>query len=304
MKLQLVMQLGTLGLFLLASHDRDAFAAPLLLEYRFNETGNVANNTGTSVAAPQLTLQNSTGVPTDLHTVSGGGVSGLSGDSAFDNSASVGMGDPGPGGRALHTQVNGTTASDYDSVDALSSFTISGWFNTGTVVNNNARFAENRDASNNGWLLYAGAAGRLYMQIDGVAAVQAPSASWSETNQWVFFAVSYDGSLTSNNLQFYKGTTSSPVAAVGSALTLNAGPVNGDTGFFVVGNSTTQGSGFIRPVDGLLDNIRLQGGSGNTGVATLAELEAFRQVDVIPEPSTMLLCIAGLGMVMWRAKNR
>jgi hypothetical protein len=214
------------------------------------------------------------------------------------------MGDPGPGGRALHTLVNGTTASDYDSVDALSSFTISGWFNAATVVNNNARFAENRDGSNNGWLLYAGAAGRLYMQIDGVPAVPAPSASWSETNQWVFFAVSYDGSLTANNLQFYKGTTSTPVTAVGSALTLNAAAVNGDAGFFVVGNSTTQGSGFIRPVDGLLDNIRLQGGTGNTGVATLAELEAFRQVDVIPEPSTMLLCIAGLGMVMWRAKNR
>src|SRR3990167_3976532 len=71
-------------------------AQTAILEYKFDETGTTAPSTGSDATA--VTLRNSAGVATDLHSADGLGVSGVTGDRAFDNTASTSMG--GSGGRA------------------------------------------------------------------------------------------------------------------------------------------------------------------------------------------------------------
>lgn len=275
--------------------------AALLLEYKFNETGTTAIAGGTLAgSAPTLTLQVNGGTPTDLHSASGTGVSGLPGDRAFNNSASVSMG--GNGGRAIH-------ASDFDGIDGLASYTWSGWFNVATQVTNNARFMESR-STGQGWLLFAtGASGLMNLQLNGVSAAVSTAGYGLNANQWVFFAVTYDGTLASNNVNFYKGTTSTPVVQIGSTVSLNGGTVINDSAALVIGNSTSTGSplGFNRAFDGFLDNMRIHGAADNSGVLSLGDLEALRAADVIPEPSTVSLGLAGmlaLSALAWRRKAR
>jgi|SRR3989339_1059130 len=72
-------------------------AQTAILEYKFDETNTTAPSTGSDVTA--VTLRNTNGDATDLHSADGLGVSsGLTGDRAFNNTASTDMG--GDGGRA------------------------------------------------------------------------------------------------------------------------------------------------------------------------------------------------------------
>src|SRR3990167_8181136 len=93
-------------------------AQTAILKYTFDETGTTAPSTGSDVTA--VTLRNSAGAATDLHSADGLGVSGLTGDRAFDNTASTDMG--GSGGRA--------DQADLAAIDTLTSFTLQGWFKT------------------------------------------------------------------------------------------------------------------------------------------------------------------------------
>src|SRR3990167_2976306 len=76
-------------------------AQTAILEYKFDETGTTAPSTGSNVTA--VTLRNSAGAATDLHSADSLGVSGLTGDRAFDNTASSSMG--GSGGRAEQAEI-------------------------------------------------------------------------------------------------------------------------------------------------------------------------------------------------------
>ena len=62
-------------------------AQTVILEYKFNEAGSstLAQSTGSNTTA--VTLRNTSGVATDLHSADGLGVSGLTGDRAIDNTA-------------------------------------------------------------------------------------------------------------------------------------------------------------------------------------------------------------------------
>src|SRR3972149_4055276 len=93
-------------------------AQTAILEYKFDETGTTAPSTGSDVTA--VTLRNSGGVATDLHSADSLGVSSLTGDRAFDNTASTSMG--GNGGMAEQ--------ADLAAIDTLTSFTLQGWFKT------------------------------------------------------------------------------------------------------------------------------------------------------------------------------
>src|SRR3990167_756004 len=68
-------------------------AQTAILEYKFDETGTTAPSTGSNTTA--VTLQNSGGAATDLHSADGLGVSGSAGDRSFDNTAPSSMGGSG-----------------------------------------------------------------------------------------------------------------------------------------------------------------------------------------------------------------
>lgn len=264
-------------------------APPPIFEYRFNDTGVSTLSTGTNTAL--LNFFNGAGAAADLHAINLG-VGGV-GDTAFDNRASAVMGAAGPGGRGQHS-------ADDNSIDTLLSFTLQGWFMTEgtTPIGNDAQLI------NNGWSLRAQSNGNLDLQVQGTAGitdVQSAGAfnitgTYTPTQSWVFFAVTYDGSLTSNNVNFYQGAQASSVVLV-STQSLNQGAAVQEAGPLAVGNFSSSSE---RPFDGLMDNVRIFGSqSDNSGVLTLAELEVYRVADVnnVPEPSSIFLVAAGGGLM-------
>ena len=274
-------------------------------EFRFNETGSTTPSTGTDKSS--LTLRSNAGAATDLHSADALGVSGLAGDRAFNNSASSSMGSPGPGGRA--------DQNDNNNIDAFKSFTLQGWFKTdGTeVITNAARIIDNTSTAA-GYLLLGtngkptnaatGAPGELQLNVNNANVV---SQNWyNDAGSWVYFAVSYDGTLAAGNVNFYKGTIGSPVT-LEETLSLATGSVADDTNGVTVGGRTGLND---RPFDGFLDDLRIFGSkTDDSGVLSLGQLEQVRQADIlnqainVPEPGTLWLLALGTAALLARRRN-
>ena len=241
-----------------------------LLSYSFDETGNSAVATGTAASGgdPTLNFLSNTGAPADLHGGPGSGVSGDPSDRAFDNTASSG----------LFNSSRGQNSADFDSIDALESFTLSGWYmlpeGTARPIGNSDAIFENgstRSGANaGGYRLRAGSgnsASSLRLSVNGIDTRESLPV-FTEIGQYVYFAVSYDSTASSDNVKFYKGTTAGSVQLVDS-LTFNAGSVRQESIPLTVG--VTPGSLFTGQFNGLLDNLRIDG-----SVIPAATLESDR----------------------------
>ncbi len=238
-----------------------------ILEFKFDDTGFTARDTGLATNGAAFLAGTSTA--RDFHSADALGVSGRPGDRAFDNSVSSGMGSKGSGGRA--------SVADLDAADDLASLTLQGWFRTdGAAIDNLARLITKQSGST-GFLLL-GTAGNLDLEINNVGTTST-SAHYSDPGVWVFFAVTYDGTATNNNVRFYKATPTNSVALV-ETRTLNQGRALGNTSMITIGNANSDGS-LMRPFDGLLDDIRVFGDKTNaSGALTLQQLEWVRAQDV------------------------
>jgi hypothetical protein len=206
-----------------------------------------ANNTG-YLSAPAI-LSNSAGAATNLHSSDALGVSGSPGDRAFDNRATVGIGNP-TSGKA--------TVANRTWFRQLQAFTLQGWFKTDGAqsLGNGASLIEQLDA-NGGWALRSTTTGKLTLTInDGSTNSTATSnTAYTQQNQWTFFAVTFDKRPSSNEVSFYVGTDTTPVTLVSQA---SLGRSNSSD---TVTAPVTIGAGF----DGLLDNIRLFTARRNVG---------------------------------------
>jgi len=244
-------------------YEQNLEPAPIV-ELLFNETGTNAADTGSSFNKALFTDAN--GAIADLHSGKGLGVSGVPEDRAFDNSTSTGMGSNGSGGHALQ-------AYD-DSVDGLLSLTLQGWFKADSAIGSLARvFA--KQAGNTGFLLLATSSGALSLEINNVASTIS-SGKYSEVGQWVFFAVSYDGTATSNNVKFYKGSLANPVTLL-ETRSLNQGRAVTNSS----GVSYANANGLQRPLDAFVDNFRIFGSkTDGRGALTTPQLEWFRNKDI------------------------
>lgn len=261
-----------------------ASAAPIL-EYTFNDnpTGSTATNTG-SASGNDLTMKNSGGVATNLHSANMLGVSGLAGDYAFDNTASTGMGSSFVGGYAATSSTSALASSK--------SITVTGWFKTaGTTMFSDRAYL----LSYGTFSLYGDSVrpGAIQTSINTGGGPTSVTAGYSATESWVFFALTYDGTLTTSNALFYVGTTSSAVSLV-STRDANQGALAATSSILSLGNVTSAN----RVFDGYLDNFRVFASTtDDSGVLNMANLEAIRANDVspIPEPSTLAaLFAAGL----------
>jgi hypothetical protein len=120
----------------------------------------------------------------------------------------------------------------------------------------------------------------------------------------VFFAATLDA--TTGDVKFYKGTTTSAVAAaggstvgalIGSAITMS------DRNFYV-GNSGSESSAWLqgRAFLGSLDNVRVF-----SSVLDSEALESFRQADlspvIVPEPSSGLMLLAIVTALQWQRRR-
>ncbi len=247
-----------------------------LLSYSFDESGTVASAAGSAsfgAGNPLLNLIGNGGGAADLHGGAGSGVSGSPSDRALDNTASDG----------IIGASRGQHAADFDPIDALAAFTLSGWFklpDTATEsIGRQDALIENGTISvlddPGGYRLRGGAvanSGTLELRVNRDFSIES-SAAYTEIGEFVYFAVSYDGSGGTGNVKFYKGTTTETVTLV-DTLTLNAGVVLDEAIPLSLG--VTQTSGLtVNPFNGLLDNVRI-----DSSIVSLAQLEARRLVDL------------------------
>ena len=282
--------------FLAAGLLSATVAQSQIFVYNFNDNASGTTTVSTGSNTATATIRNASNVATNLRGASGSGVSGLSGDYAFDNAAaSTGMGSLGTGGYA-------STASIGTVMDSTTSFTLSGWMNPQTQISSGARIIEQFNTGTSYWRLSSDTAGRLSLAMAtptmSSASITSPAGSaYSGTGQWTFFAVTYDGTIASNNVKFYVGGTNSAASLVGT-VTLNGGTLGINTAGLAMGGGPT------RPMDALLDNLRIDGvTSGAGGALSLAQLETIRY-SAIPEPSVLLLIALpiGLGFVLRRKR--
>jgi hypothetical protein len=236
----------------------------LIFEFTFNDSGPMTYSSSASGREVDLEFQTQNGDPADWHGVAGSGVSGLALDRSFDNTASTGMGSGESGGRAIQA-----VPEDWGPYD---SFTFSGWYRTQSGM-----------IGSFGRLFWWDAPHQLYTFPDqgfflavNSEFVGSPTV-YDEEDEWVFFAVSHDGTQTANNVVFYKGTVTGPVVAMGT-VDLDAGPFSPGAQRFSIGNNPPF-SQPTQPFDGWLDNFRLHAGEGSTGVLSAGELEAMRAAD-------------------------
>jgi hypothetical protein len=222
--------------------------------------------------------------PTDRHTADGGGVTGLTGDRAFTN----------------NTTFRASMSADAAGTDALQQFTVTGWYNTAALPAPGAapRILDNA-TTNAGYYLMRKDTGSLELAVGSggtTSTLICTTTGFSTVGSWVFFAVTYNGAATINNVLMYSGSVSS-TAVVGTTGTINRGTPADDTAVFTVGNRADTQRGF----NGTLDDIRLY-----SGILDASQIEAVRlevATSAIPEPSSAAL-LMGAGAVAFVALRR
>ena len=275
-----------------------AFSLPLvasaqtpLLSYNFDEAGTQAFATGSAATAgaPALTIMGSgaaRGAP-------GSGVTGKASDRAFDNTLGSGI---FGGGEAAH-------AGDFQPIDALNSFTLTGWYYIapgGEAIGRQASLIENinyqASSSTQGGYGVTGAssanAGALRVRVNEVTGVESAPGTYADVGKYVNFAVTYDGTLGVVN--FYKGLVNQPVTLVGTAAYAK-GPVADESQPLILGESSGGSSLTFNPFNGLIDDVGIYGQA-----LTLPQIEALRQ-SVVPEPTT--LAALGLSTMLLRRRR-
>jgi len=281
--------------------------AAAIVEFPFNDSGNTTTSTGTvsGITANLYTASGASLIPSDLHSALGTGVAGdivgspwFGIDRAFNASAGI--------------AANTTTSA----LSGLQSWTFSGWYKpSATLVAGSAFFQTPGDNSffNRGFAVRANDVNDLRIGIDATA-VSTVTDKFDPIGSWIFFAVTYDGTLTSNNVKVYEGfrNDSEAVLALGagttadtklmSTLTLNKGTPLASLGFSIgarLGSTdygTLSNPSIIQSMPALFDNFRVDGAnSGNGGALNLASIDAYRSADiaVVPEPATASLLALG-----------
>lgn len=269
-------------------------AATPIFDFGFDEgSGTTSTSTGSSAATGSM-LDGSEAAA-DLFGSPGSGITGGANDYALDLSFAGSVGGDGPVFQLPHAQ---TTA-----VEGLASFTIAGWYNMPTL---GSAFLIDYSTGNNGFYAYMNGDGTISLNVNGYDP-RSSSAAFSDTNQWVFFAIAYDGTSTTNNLNFYIGDSSTTGVTSAGTSTLNKGTVV-DTSvatMYIGKKATWNNNGSI---DGLLDDFQIYGSlSDGTGALNLAEIASIHDAAVVPEISastSWIAVIAGLAMIMVRVKKR
>lgn len=236
-----------------------------LISWNFNEGGgDFAPNLGTGGEANLfLKAANSGLIP---FSADAQGPSGKSGDYAFDLGEATGMGatDPasvGPSGIVWSNQ------EGLKSLSGLSSFTLTGWFKPGETINHAARIIVTKP-----FMLMAGTPDRLTLVVNDTNGSEQSLPYYQEINHWMFFAVTYDGTKSADNVTYYIGTTVENSLTQAGVTTLAAGKLQPFTGQVVIGNNANGGA---RPFKGMMDNLAIYGSAeGSAGALDLTALES------------------------------
>jgi len=257
----------TLGLALVLSITVFAIdhARAQLLEWTFNEgSGETAESSGSAGSAP-LTIRLDK-VQTALFTPDGGGASGKPGDYALDFSGANGMGANTPPNTGPVATVPGKTEG-LSALGGLDSLTITGWLKPGAPITGAARIVVGKTFS-----VQAGSSGELQFSVipdNGTQIFVNSEPNYSEIGMWMFFAITYDGTRTMDNVNFYVGATGAGLSLV-CTRSLDAGKLPPFSGGLEVGNTTAG----IRPFQGMIDDLAIYGAeNGADGALPQAKIE-------------------------------
>jgi hypothetical protein len=201
-----------------------------------------------------------------------------------------------------------SVASPANSLGKMSALTICGWINAGSLTwrgtgNFGNQLANAQDSSNaNGFGLAHKSDNSLQLAVNesvGGSTTNRSSINMivNDTNHptanWIFFAVTYDGSLTAANLNFYWGDANNAATNdLLNPLPYDRGLIN-STGPFTLGNFNTTTTSTGRTISGenaaffrgLIEEFHIF-----SKVLTLAEVQ---QVQVAPPAPPVLLIAPG-----------
>ena len=250
-----------------------ASAADPVLFFDFNAgTGTSSCSTGSNTA--ELLMISTNKEPLSLYSTNGSGLSGKSGDFALDiGHTTTAMGTKGG--------IGGTAkiSTGADKLSPIISFTVTGWFKAASELGGGARLVEYTDPLAKGFVIFAGDGGVVAVGVNGknVNSHAAGENCFGKgtVNQWVFFAFTYDGSKTNDNVVFYGGTTTNQPQVI-STQSLDAGKIEqlNQYASFAIGNNPSG----IRPFHGLLDNISFYSSASDaTGALSLAQITTVYQ---------------------------
>lgn len=221
------------------------------------------------------------------------GVTGLAGDRAFNNTASI-MGS---------TSANTGGAVVAPALGNMTSFTISLWFKTdgAQFLTGSARLFDM------GTLLLAGVgSGKVSLNAGAtvLAANGTADTSIAAQNSWVFIAVTYDGTSATglNNIKIYAGSATGAVTLVATNTSSSLTGAQSLAATYFGANAVLG-----RAFDGWLDDIRVYGdASGAAGALSETELNAVRLAGAtgIPEPSSAAVIAGGAGLAAVAALRR
>lgn len=268
-----------LAILLIAGLGNLAAAAPLL-HYTFDEASGDALDSG---SAPQT-------------------------NAALVGGATRSSDTPGGFGQSLDLRSDSPYAhaleGDAADLDGLSQLTLTTWLKVSDYTSGNNRLSAKQAGGSFGgfsWNMNAttndGPVGpdnfrlALFLGGDGGFAFTFSDADAS-ASEWAFLAATYDS--TTSTVTYYMGDATTPVAPLGTPQVMATSPGTLDAGSAAYGVGYTGAApGADTSVNGLQDDVRVYG-----EVLTLAELEAVRLANVIPEPTALCLAMVSLlGMV-------
>ena len=193
---------------------------------------------------------------------------GIDGGKCLDMTVATGMGTGLRGPFIGFTETYGVNDYVYNSKGV----TISGWIKSSAVPQNGARLLSYIDASGRGIELYFGSAGRLSLSAGPFVYQSSVSANYTCTN-WKFFAVTFDGVKTANNVNFYYGTNDGTgQVLLDSTYTTTLRQLLGDKSAVNIGNRGT-----VYPFDGFIDSFKMFTSKDDaSGALTAAQLSGVK----------------------------
>ncbi len=213
-----------------------------------------------------------------------------------------------PSGSGFAADISGSgqyvAGGNLSALDGLSSFTLTGWMNLQANPAHGARIMTKQEAwdgaSSPGFSFAinnptAGTISSSNFQLnlalggEGGFSFNTSGANLDAANQWVFVAVTYDGTAATNNVTFYHGSQTNGAALLGTSGSSAAGTTLATSVEFMVG-STGASAGAASP-PAWYDDIRVY-----SGVLNQAQLEDVR-LAAIPEPSTYAAIFGGLALL-------
>jgi hypothetical protein len=199
---------------------------------------------------------------------------------------------------------------DYDSameqsMMGLSSFTVMGWLNTkdsSIAIGNNARVFASSDNSFSLLFNNGSVPGRMQFALEGNWYNSGYAVTnWGLADEWVFFAASYDGTTSTENLKYYIGGLDTNDVELVVTLDSNVGTFNYSGNWFVVGNNGADNTSADKGFKGLIDELRMFGSAADaSGALDAADITLYKNdvFTAVPEPATIgLLAIGGLAFV-------